>query len=789
MQQAAGLYGAGEWAKAEQLCRMILSYRESHFEALSVLADIRAHAGQLSEAAALLQRAVAADPANAAAHGKLGNCLQSLKRFDDALGSYQRALQLNPESAEAYNNHGNALQALKRFDAALESYERALRLRPDYATAYNNRGNALRELKRFDAALESYERALQLRPDSPEAYNNRGSVQQDLRRFEAAVESYDAALRLRPDYAEAHYNRGNALRELKRFESALQSYDCALRLKPDHAAAYTNRGTALRELKRFEAALDSYERAARLRPDNVANHINRGNVLVELKRFEAALESYERALHLKPDYVAGHINRGDLMAEFKHHDAALDSYRGALQLNSEYDWLHGNMVHTKMLVGTWGAHESDLRELASRIEQGKRASSPFPVLSLIDSLPLHRRAAETWIREQYPERTELSSISGRSRGQRIRVGYYSADLHEHPVALAAARLFELHDRERFEVTAFSLGPDKQDEMRARLLAAFERFLDVHANSDMEIAQISRDLQIDIAVDLTGFTRGSRTGIFAYRAAPLQVSYLGYPATMGAPYIDYLIADHTVIPEGSRQQYAEKIAYLPNSYLANDGLQDSPSQQPARQELGLPSSGFVFCNFNTNYKITPEVFDGWMRILRQVEGSVLWLAAASETAITNLRREAEARGVSGARVLFAPRVPMKYHLARQQAAGLFLDTLPYNAHSTAIDALRAGLPVLTRIGESFAARVAASLLTSIGLPELITSTPQQYETLAVELARDPPRLAEIRAKLNHNLKTTPLFDAALLAKHIEGAYTQMYERHLAGLTPEHIFVAH
>jgi predicted O-linked N-acetylglucosamine transferase (SPINDLY family) len=349
-------------------------------------------------------------------------------------------------------------------------------------------------------------------------------------------------------------------------------------------------------------------------------------------------------------------------------------------------------------------------------------------------------------------------------------------------------MFERHDRSRFEVTAFSFGPDTQDAMRQRMERAFDRFIDVRRKSDLDIVQLARSMELDIAVDLGGFTEGGRPGSFALRAAPLQVGYLGYPGTSGADHLEYLVADPTVIPERHRCHYSEKIVYLPHSCLVTDSSRDSPLRQFSRMELGLPASGFVFCSFNNGYKFTPGVFDGWMRILQRVEGSVLWLPENNAVAPGHLRAEAVRRGVNAERLLFAQRwASLPDHLARQRAADLFLDTLPYNAHSTAIDALWAGLPVLTRIGEAFAGRVAASLLNAIGLPELVTATQAQYEATAIELASDPARLKELKERLHRNRLTMPLFDTAQFTRHLENAYLQMYERYQSDLSPEHIYV--
>jgi predicted O-linked N-acetylglucosamine transferase (SPINDLY family) len=402
-------------------------------------------------------------------------------------------------------------------------------------------------------------------------------------------------------------------------------------------------------------------------------------------------------------------------------------------------------------------------------------------------LELQRKSAEIWVNDRYPASRIFPPIAKRARQEKIRIAYYSADYHNHATAYLMAELFELHDRNRFELVAFSFGPHQKDDMSARVSSAFDRFVDVRDKSDAEVAQLSRDMEVDIAIDLKGFTADQRAGIFALRAAPIQVSFIGYPGTMGADYMDYLIADHTLIPEVSRQCYTEKIAYLPNSYQVNDRKRVIADKRYTREELGLPPTGFVYCCFNNNYKITPDTFEGWMRILKQVQGSVLWLLEDNPTAANNLRKEAEARGVGAQRLIFAPRMPLPEHLARHRAADLFMDTLPCNAHTTASDALWAGLPVLTCAGESFASRVAASLLTAIDLPELVTTTQEQYETLAIDLATKPEKLAKIGGKLEANRFTTPLFDTVEFVRHIEAAYTQIYERYQADLPPDHIHV--
>jgi predicted O-linked N-acetylglucosamine transferase (SPINDLY family) len=452
--------------------------------------------------------------------------------------------------------------------------------------------------------------------------------------------------------------------------------------------------------------------------------------------------------------------------------------------------LYGARLNAKMQICDWGGLDAAITQIAAQIERSEPVCAPFLVMALADSAALQRKAAEIWVQHECPPNLSLPPIPKRGKHDRIRIAYFSADLREHPVSMLTAELFETLDRSKFELNAFSFGPDTQDTMRGRMERAFDRFIDVRTETDQNIALLARSMEIDIAVDLGGFTRGARPRILAMRAAPLQVSYLGYSGTMGAEYIDYLIGDPTLIPEGHRRHYNEKIIYMPHSYLANDSKRSIADKVFTRGELGLPQTGFVFCCFNSSYKITPGAFNTWMRILKRVQNSVLWLSAGNPGAASNLRREAVRRGVNAERLIFAePMASPSEHLSRHRVADLFIDTFPYNAHTTASDALWAGLPALTCLGEAFAGRVAASLLNAIRLPELICSTREHYEELAVELACDPHRLAAIKQKLADQRLTTPLFDTRRFAKNLESAFTQIYERYQAGLPADHIPADH
>jgi len=785
--QAIALHRAGNLKGAEQLYLEVLRYDKRHFDALHLLGVIRRQQGRNTEALDLIVAALKRNPNAVEALSSCGLVLDALGRHEDAIKRYNKALAIRGNYAEALNNRGAALKELKRHEEALVNYDKALTIKPDYAEALNNRGNTLKELKRHEEALASYDRALAIRPTYANAMIGRGIVLQELKRSEDALASYDMALIAQPNSALALYSRGTALQKLKQLDAAVASYDKAIALKPDYAEAYSNRGLALQELNQLDAAAASYDKSIALKPDLAGAWLGRGNVFDKLRRYEEALGAYDKALALKPDLAEAWLGRGNVFSELKRYDEALAAYDNALTLKPDLTAIEGLRLHTKMHLCDWSNFDAECSRLIDSVRDGKINALPFSLLATPSSAKEQLQCAKLWIANKYPPSDEPIWQGERFDHNRIRVGYLSADFHGHATCYLMAGMIECHDKFRFETIAISWGPDDNSEMRKRLEASFERFINVEKWGDEQIANLVRDLEIDILIDLKGFTTDSRTGILSRRPAPIQVSYLGYPGTMGAEYIDYIIADQTVIPENSKQCYCEKIIYLPNSYQVNDSKRSISDRAVTRAELGLPPGSFVFCCFNNNYKITPRIFDCWMRILKQVQDSVLWLLEDDATAAANLRNEAVARDVNAERLIFAKRIPLPEHLARHRCADLFLDTLPYNAHTTASDALWAGLPVLTCLGETFAGRVAASLLNALRLPELIATTPQGYEQTAIDLATYPEELMVIKRRLAERRLTAPLFDTKAFTKHIEAAYTAMYERGQAGLPPDHIVI--
>jgi predicted O-linked N-acetylglucosamine transferase (SPINDLY family) len=823
IQEAVDFHQQGRLREAERLYQAVLQAQPDHFDALHFLGILRAQQGNAEAAVKLIALALEQNPRVAEAHSNLGNALQALGRHDKAISSYDKALAIRPDFADALCNRGSALQALNRHDEAMASYDEALRIAPDHVLTLNNRGNVLQELGRYDEAIASYDKALAIRPGDAEAFNNRGSALSKLNRNEEAIASYDKALAIKPDhvqalnnrgnvlqglgrydeaiacydkalgikldYPEAHYNRGNALRELKRHEEALASYDRALALKSYYPNAIINRGNALRDLKRHEEALASYDRALQLEPNSAGALYNRGNVLRDQKRHQEALASYDRALALKPDYHEALYNRGLALRDLKRHEDAAQSFARLLELAPDYDFAKGELLHTRMLCCDWKHFVSATESIKKDIRAGKQSADPFGYQANSDSPQDLRRCAEIYAAKNYPRSQVILWNGERYKNTKIRIGYVSGEFRQQATSILMTELFELHDKNRFELFAFDNGWDDSSEIRGRINRAFDEIVDLARLGDLEAAATMRQRQIDILVNLNGYFGRARQGVFSHKPCPIQVNYLGFPGTLGADYMDYILADPHVIPPEHVACYTEKVVYLPDTYQVNDSKRGIAVRTPTRAEANLPDTGFVFCCFNNNYKITPEIFDIWMRLLNKVQGSVLWLLEVNAAASRNLRRESELRGVAPERLIFGGMIKLEEHVARHRLADLFLDTLPYNAHTTASDALFAGLPLVTCQGTTFPGRVAASLLNAIGLPELIAYNLEEYEALALKLATSPAMLADIRAKLARNRTTHPLFDTDRFRRHIESAYITMWERVQRGEPPVSFAVQH
>jgi protein O-GlcNAc transferase len=619
---------------------------------------------------------------------------------------------------------------------AMEPLEAAHRAKPDNVSVLLHMGNALQDLKRFEEAVARYDSALTLKPDFADALNNRGNALGALSQFDAALASFDAALAIAAHDAGTWYNRGSLLQKMGRYEDAIACFDRALAIDPNHAVALSNKGSALVELRQPAAGLACLERAIALQPGNPAFRMNRASALSQMDRFGEALAEYDQVRAIAPDFPR----------------------------------MFGQMALTALYESNWPRMVKIGAELPSRVHRGETGIDPWTLISYGAGKELLRECARNVMREAVPQPLPPLWKGERYGHDRIRLAYVSADFGAHPVGFHLVELLERHDRSRFEVIAISSGRDDGSDIRARIIAACDQFHDLSQTSDQEVAEKMRALEVDIAVDLSGHTHGTRIGSFERRPAPIQAAWLGFPGTGGAREMDFIIGDGIVTPAEHQPFYDEKIVTLPGSFFPIGG--SDIAEPPTRAEAGLPDHAFVFCCFNRNWKISQAVFDIWLRLLSQVPGSVLWLREYTPGSNANLTTWAEKSGIDTKRLIFAERMPLNEHLARHALADLFLDTQPYGAHATAADALRAGLPVLTQIGEVFASRVGASLLTAAGLPELITHTPEEYEATALALARDPARLKSLREKLAANRASAPLFDTQRFTRGLEAAYESM-----------------
>ena len=772
--EALALLSTGQPDKAELRLKDVLRRQPEHVPALNVLSILLSQVGKYGEAERYIKTAVKLNPNSDASLYNYGLILKALGRPEEALARFSQALALNPNAAETWNNRGAVMNDLERYDEAIADFENAIRLQPNYAAGHCNKGNSLAKVGRYTDALSAYETATRLDPSLAVGWLGRGNVCSALDRFVEAFSAYELALKMDPKLADAWVGRGNAYCKLERHDEAIQDFGQAIELQPALADAWLGRGNALQGLKRYAEAMAAYDKALALKPALAEAWLGRGNVFSAQKRYDEAIAAYDKALALKPDLGEVWLGIGAVFSALKRYDSALAAYANALAFKPNLAGVEGIRLHTKMLYCYWADFDRECAHLLESIRAGHPNSQPFEFLAIASSPADQLKCSALWTSTKYPQVARPYWQGTRYNHERIRIGYLSGDFRQHVVSTLVVGMFECHDRSRFDVHAISFGPDDNSPIRQRLQTSVDHFIDVFGEGDDSIAARIRSMEIDILVDLMGFTSDARPGILARRPSPAQVSFLGFLGTMGAPFIDYIIADRTVIPENQEDCYAEKIVYLPHCFQPTDRRREIGDKTFTRAELGLPETGFVFCSFNNSYKITPRVFDSWMRILNAIDDAVLWLFAEDPTAQANLKKEAAARGIGEKRLIFAPRVTLAEHQARVRSADLFLDTWPYNAGATASDTLWAGVPLLTLLGETFVGRMAASVLQAVGLPELVATTQDAYETCAIDLAKNPGKLLAIGQKLTENRLTTSLFDTKLYTKHIEAAYSEIHK---------------
>lgn len=788
--EAVQLFQRGDLNGAEARCRQVIAADRRFPPAHDVLGNIHLRRGAFAEAEKEFRVALTINAAMPEIRINLAAAQLRLRRLDEAVANARQALALAPNHPRALAVLGPALRMLSRFEEAAEFGRKAVAANPQFPPAHADLGAALDGLERFEEALECYERALRLAPDFAEAWCAKGKTQLRLDRPVDAEATLRQALRLRSDFALAHSGLGEALAAQDRHDEALLAFLRSLELAPGDPDIHFSFGLWNQMRGRWEDAALGFARALDIRPGFAEAAARLGEVFHSMRRLKDAAEAYKRALEADPNLMIGLAGQGALYLELGRDAEAVDVLTRAYATDPSWPNALDMLVLARMQLCAWSGLEEGRNALFKRIQEGNQAANPFVAILAGANSRQQQSAARNWTRSITPSDAPLfrhQSPSGGGEG-RLRIGYLSSDLQEHPIGYLAAGIFEAHDRSRFELHAYCLGVKDDSPMRRRIEAAFEHF---HEIADMGAAEAAKRIHadgIDILVDLNGYTSGGNPAILAYRPAPIQVNYLGYPGTMGAEFMDYVLADPVSVPFAEQPWFDERIVHLPHCYQPNDGRRQIAPRVPSRVECGLPESGFVFCCFNNPNKLTQDVFRLWLRLLWAVPDAVLWLLDPKSSVKDNLRAELAAAGLDDRRLVFAARVPLAEHLARHQAADLFLDTLPYNAHTTASDALWAGLPLLTRRGDTFAGRVASSLLVTMGLDGLITNSTEEYEALAIRLATEPDLLAQWRTRLAEARQTSPLFDTQLYTRHLEAAYQRMWEIRQAGRPPESFAVA-
>lgn len=793
---AARLHESGALDGAVAAYRQLLELAPNHADAWSNLGVALAAGNDLIGSVAALERAVAADPSKPGAHNNLGIALGKIGEIARALECFRRALTIDPASSQSLNNLGNLLEASGEIETAVKCYQRAMAVDPSDSSSLNSLGNILYARGDSELALRCYRRAVERRPNDAESHYNLGNVLHHLGKSGAAIEAYTRALELAPLLADAHNNLGIACAKLGDYAAAIASYRRALAIAPDHARARNNLGNALGELYDSEAAIECYRHALALDPDYIDAQNNLGVALARrgvarsnTDDIQDAIAAFRRILVANPRHADAWNNLASLLKETGDVIGSMETYRRALEIDPARSDTRLHLIHAERRLAGWKQHDEVDTLVTDALKGTGDAVSPFPFLAL----PELDSATHRGLSRHYANRAcgavlrEPPLYRSRWDARTLRIGYLSADLRRHPVAQLLVEVLERRDRSDCELYGYTWGPDDGEPITRRIRATFDRLRDLNGLSDEAAARIIAADGVDILVDLMGYTQHCRTRILAYRPAPVQVNWLGYPASLGHERLaDYLIGDAIATPLEHAACYSEHLALMPHCFQPND-RQCAIDPPPPRAQAGLPDDAVVLASFNQPYKLTPALFDAWCRVLACVPHTLLWLVDGPEPMRLNLRREAAARGIDPERLHFAPKLPLAAHLGRLQCADLALDTFPYGSGTTGANALWAGVPLVALEGEHLVSRMSASLLHAAGLPELVTTSLADYERLIVALARAPDRRLALRQRLAHNRLHCPLFDSARFARDLQALFQRMWTNHLEGhhhpLAPE------
>lgn len=793
----------GQLTEAMETYKMALVLDPSLVDAHSNLGNLYKAQGLLDSARLCYTEAIRVKPTFAIAWSNLAGVLKDEGQLELAIEHYREAIRLAPEFADAHSNLGNVLKECGRIQEAIQSYQHAISIRPGFAIAFGNLASSYYDAGQLELAVQTFRHAIQLEPNFPDAYNNLGNALRELRQLEQAITCYRTALRLKPDHPHAYNNLGNALKDKGMVKEAIHCYTTAARLMPQFAAAHSNLGSVLKEQGKLDQALAHYQEAITIDPQFADAYSNMGNVFKDLNRLEEAIQCYSTAIRLKPQFADAYSNLASAYKDGGRMDDAITCYRKALSLRPQFPDAFANYFHAMLFVCDWRSRDADLRTLMGFLDQQFASDAVLPSVQPFHALvyPLSMQRFQD-ISRRYAERArmnvslvEMPALRYKSKKshERLRVGYVSSDLGNHPLAHLMQSVFGFHDQNKFEIFCYATSPDDGSRWRRKISDEVEHFVDIsdvrnHGDAARKIHQDG----IHILINLNGYTKGARNEIFALQPAPVQMSYMGFCGTLGADYIQYMVGDATVVPVAHRRFFTEKIIEMPHSYFVNDHKQSAqevlePDKCPTRAQYGVPEDQFVFCNFNQVYKIDPQTFTTWMNILKRVPQSILWLLRFPPLAEANIRAEARARGIKDHRLHFTDVAPKDEHLKRGYLADLFLDTPECNAHTTGCDILWGGTPMITMAKDRMACRVASSLLQAANLSELITQTLDEYEELAVALASDMEKLWDVRKRLEEDRLQCPLFDTRRWVQNLETGLTMAWERHEAGLSPDHIQV--
>ncbi|MEO5346839.1 MAG: tetratricopeptide repeat protein [Magnetococcus sp. YQC-9] len=786
IEKALEHHHANRLDEAESIYRQILRDQPRHQDAFNLLGFLLHQRGARDEALVMIKKAIAIDPNQALFHNNLGIVLQNHGQPEAARTAYEKAMQLDPKYHAALSNLGTLFQSLGRYDEAIACQERALKIHPDFFEGYANMGNICCEQKRHDEAIAHYLKSLEIHPEYISAMHNLAYVLQKLERYDESLAWLDKALAINPDYLEALNCKGNVLQDLGRWTEAIACYERALAINPRYYEALCNMGNVLCDQGRLDESIACHQRALSIKPDLHESYTHMGNALQLQERLDEAIACYRQALTIKPGDQTALENLGVACNVQGDLQGAIDCARQLLAIKRDDPNTFASLLNLLKQICDWRDLEALFSEMMELFNTGNMLINPFVFLTLPTTPGEQLTCARYYMDRKYRARRNLAANPCHDPNpKRLKIGYLSCDFLNHATAILMAELIKLHDRDRFEIILYSYSDDDGKEMRQRMVEASDQFVDLLRVDHENAARRIHEDGIHILVELKGFTKGARLEIATQRPAPLQVSWLGYPGTMGASHLDYIVADPFLIPPGEERHYSEKVVRLPHCYQPNDRLRALPEQGPSREACGLPKRGLIFSNFNQTYKITPEIFAVWMEVLRQTPESILWLLESNPLVAANLRHSAAGHGIDPGRLHFAPKLAVADHLARYHLVDLVLDTYPVTSHTTASDALWIGCPLLTIAGDTFVSRVAGSLLHTVGAPELVASSLTEYQSKALELARAPERLAELRARLIANRASTPLFDTPRFTRDLEAVYEAIWQHHAAGLAPEHI----